>query len=80
MRGKRKSNLWLESSYIHYFYDFGLEEAFSHSKTDKVEGEVTRKLQYRIRRGKVEYKSESDLMIMDYLLQKELKRATSTKT
>ncbi len=61
------------------FYDFELGEAFFHSKTEKVEGEVTRKRQYRIRRGKMEYMIESDLTIQDDLLQKELNRASSTK-
>lgn len=54
------------------FYDHELGDAFYHSPTGKVEGNISLKRQYRIRNGRMEYMIESSVAVHDDILQKEL--------
>jgi len=61
------------------FYDFELGEAFYLAPAGKVEGSISLKRQYRIRRGKLEYMLENASNVYDELLQQELSRASDNK-
>lgn len=61
------------------FYDFEIGPAHYESPSGMVDGEIERKRQYRIRRGKMEYMLESSLNIHDDILQKELSKASDDK-
>lgn len=54
------------------FYDYELGEATYNSPAGEVEGEISLKRQYRIRKGKMEFMIESSLTVHDDILQKEL--------
>ncbi|MDR2010995.1 MAG: UvrD-helicase domain-containing protein [Bacteroidales bacterium] len=54
------------------FYDYELGEASYLSPSGKVEGELSLKRQFRIRKGIMEYMIESSLTVHDDILQKEL--------
>lgn len=54
------------------FYDFELGNASYISPSGKVEGDISLKRQYRIRKGVMEYMIESSLTVHDDILQKEL--------
>ncbi|MFN3405900.1 MAG: hypothetical protein ACK40G_17530 [Cytophagaceae bacterium] len=61
------------------FYDFELGEAYYETLEKKVEGNISLKRQFRIRRGEMEYMLDSDVTIQDEVLQKELNQASSSK-
>lgn len=54
------------------FYDFEKGPAFYEAPRGRIEGEVTEKRQYKIRRGQLQYAVESDLKIDDDILKEEL--------
>ena len=54
------------------FYDHELGEAFYSSPAGKINGTISLKRQYRIRKGKMEYMIESSVTVHDDILQKEL--------
>ena len=54
------------------FYDHELGAASYNSPTGEIEGDISLKRQYRIRKGKMEYMIESSLTVHDDILQKEL--------
>ena len=54
------------------FYDYELGAASYISPVEKVEGTISLKRQYHIRKGKMEYMFETSLAIHDDILQKEL--------
>lgn len=54
------------------FYDYELGLASYVSPKEKIEGSISLKRQYRIRKGQMEYMLESSLTIHDDILQKEL--------
>lgn len=54
------------------FYDFDRGEAFYEAPGGRMEGEITSKWQYKIRRGKMLYAFESDVKIDDDILKAEL--------
>ena len=54
------------------FYDHELGEAFYSSPAGKINGTISLKRQYRIRKGKIEYMIESSVTVHDDILQKEL--------
>lgn len=58
------------------FYDFELGEAAYDSPEGKVSGEISLKRQFRIRDGRLDLMLESEVNIMDDLLQEELGRAS----
>ena len=61
------------------FYDFELGTANYEALESVVEGNISLKRQFRIRKGKMEYMLDSDLTIQDEVLQKELNHASSSK-
>lgn len=61
------------------FYDYELGEASYDSPEGKIEGSISLKRQYRIRKGVMEYMIESSLTIHDDILQKELSAGTNDK-
>lgn len=61
------------------FYDFEIGEAFYVAPMGKIEGMLTRKRQYRIRKKQMEYMIESSLNIGDDILQKELSQNSDDK-
>ena len=61
------------------FYDFEIGEAFYVTPMGKIEGMLTRKRQYRIRKKQMEYMIESSLNIGDDILQKELSQNSDDK-
>jgi DNA helicase-2/ATP-dependent DNA helicase PcrA len=61
------------------FYDYELGEAAYETLDKRVEGAISLKRQFRIRRGKMEYMLDSDVTIQDEVLQKELNQASSSK-
>ncbi|MFN2430336.1 MAG: UvrD-helicase domain-containing protein [Cryomorphaceae bacterium] len=61
------------------FYDYELGDAAYQNLSDQVEGEISLKRQFRIRKGQMEYMLESDVTIQDDVLQRELNRASSSK-
>ncbi|MDR2037335.1 MAG: AAA family ATPase [Bacteroidales bacterium] len=54
------------------FYDYELGNASYSSPAGKIDGNISLKRQYRIRKGKMEFMIESSLTIHDDILQKEL--------
>ena len=54
------------------FYDHELGNASYSSPSGEVDGNISLKRQYRIRKGKMEYMIESSLTVHDDILQKEL--------
>lgn len=55
------------------FYDYELEQAsYNTPSNENVEGDISLKRQYRIRKGVMEYMIESSLTVHDDVLQKEL--------
>lgn len=61
------------------FYDHELGEAFYFSPTGKINGTISLKRQYRIRKGKMEYMIESSITVHDDILQKELRSNADNK-
>jgi len=61
------------------FYDHELGHASYISPTEKLDGTISLKRQYRIRKGKMEYMIESSLTIHDDILQKELSSGSDDK-
>lgn len=61
------------------FYDHELGAATYQSPSGEVEGDISLKRQYRIRRGKMEFMIESSLTVHDDILQKELSSNTDDK-
>ena len=61
------------------FYDHELGAASYFSPTGKVEGDISLKRQYRIRKGQMEYMIENSLTVHDDVLQKELSSNTDDK-
>lgn len=61
------------------FYDHELGAASYSSPTGEVEGDISLKRQYRIRKGQMEYMIESSLTVHDDVLQKELSSNTDDK-
>jgi len=61
------------------FYDFELGEAFYKIKEQKKGGNISLKRQFRIRNGVMEYLLDTDITILDEVLQKELNQASSSK-
>jgi DNA helicase-2/ATP-dependent DNA helicase PcrA len=59
------------------FYDFETGKAFYTAPGGLVEGQLTRKRQFRIRGGHLEFVIESGLNIVDDVLQEELSRASN---
>ena len=53
------------------FYDYELGKAVYTSPTGEINGDISLKRQYRIRKGKMEYMIESSLTVHDEILQKE---------
>jgi DNA helicase-2/ATP-dependent DNA helicase PcrA len=54
------------------FYDYELGDASYTAPAEKIEGTISLKRQYRIRKGQMEFMLESSLTIHDDILQKEL--------
>ncbi len=71
---KKKANLIYDwrAPIAGMFYDFELGEANYLSPSGEVDGMISLKRQYRIRKGKMEYMIESSLTVHDEILQKEL--------
>lgn len=61
------------------FYDFELGEAWYTTPSGKINGTITRKRQYKIREGNMEFMIENDVHIHDDLLQKELSKSSDDK-
>jgi DNA helicase-2/ATP-dependent DNA helicase PcrA len=61
------------------FYDFELGEASYESNAGRVEGNISLKRQFRIRKGELEYMLDTDVTIHDDVLQRELNQASSTR-
>ncbi|MBN1776209.1 MAG: AAA family ATPase [Clostridiales bacterium] len=61
------------------FYDFEKGPAVYIAPAGVITGNITRKRQYKIRRGVMEYMLESDINIDDDVLQKELSQTTNEK-
>ncbi len=71
---KKKANLIYDwrAPIAGMFYDFELGEATYLSPSGNVEGKISLKRQYRIRKGKMDYMIESSITVHDEILQKEL--------
>ena len=71
---KKKANLIYDwrAPIAGMFYDFELGEANYLSPSGKVDGTISLKRQYRIRKGKMDYMIESSITVHDEILQKEL--------
>nr|WP_308742387.1 3'-5' exonuclease [uncultured Anaerocolumna sp.] len=61
------------------FYDFELGNAYYKAPIGRIDGEITRKRQYKIKDGIMEFMIESSLSIGDEVLQKELSQSTDEK-
>lgn len=61
------------------FYDFELGDASYTTPSGKINGTITRKRQYKIREGRMEFMIENDVHIHDDLLQKELSKSSDDK-
>lgn len=61
------------------FYDYETGAANYQTQNGTVNGEITRKRQFRIREGKMEYMIDSELTIHDDVLQRELSQSASGK-
>jgi len=71
---KKKANLIYDwrAPIAGMFYDFELGEANYLSPSGEVDGMISLKRQYRIRKGKMDYMIESSITVHDEILQKEL--------
>lgn len=58
------------------FYDFGLGRAGFEAPVGWIEGELTRKRQFKIQNGIMEYAIESSINVQDEILQRELARTS----
>ncbi len=61
------------------FYDFELGEAWYHTPSGKVAGEISLKRQYKIKKGSMEFMIENSVNIHDDILQKELSKSSDDK-
>ncbi len=61
------------------YYDFDLGNAYYEAPIGKIDGEITQKIQLKIRKGILEYALNSDFKVDDDILQKELSGNGSTK-
>lgn len=61
------------------FYDCEIGLAAYHAPVGTIEGELTRKRQFKIRNGKMEYALESSVTIQDDILQQELSHTSDEK-
>lgn len=61
------------------FYDFETGKAHFDAPEGRVTGEIVLKRQYRIRKGEMEFMLESDISVLDDVLQKELSAASDDK-
>lgn len=61
------------------FYDFELGNATYYAPSGKIEGQISLKRQYRIKKGKMEFMLETSLNIFDDILQKELSLSSDEK-
>lgn len=61
------------------FYDYELGEGSYETLSGKISGNIKLKRQFRIRKGEMEYMLDTDVTILDEVLQKELSQASSAK-
>lgn len=61
------------------FYDYELGQAAYETESGMIEGDISLKRQFRIRKGDMDYMLDTDLTIHDEVLQKELNQASSSK-
>ncbi|OJT84806.1 helicase, partial [Clostridioides difficile] len=61
------------------FYDYEIGKAGYDAPIGWVDGEITRKRQFKIKNGKLEYALESSINIQDDILQKELSHTSDEK-
>lgn len=61
------------------FYDYELGEASYQTPSGKITGEITRKRQYKIKDGKMEFMIENAVNIHDEVLQQELSKSADDK-
>jgi DNA helicase-2/ATP-dependent DNA helicase PcrA len=61
------------------YYDFELGDAYYHSPSGKITGEVRIKRQYRIRNGNMQFMLENSANIYDDVLQEELSKTSDEK-
>jgi DNA helicase II / ATP-dependent DNA helicase PcrA len=61
------------------YYDFETGHAFYHAPIGLIEGDITRKRQFKIKNSIMEYLLESSLSIGDEILQKELSKTSDEK-
>lgn len=61
------------------YYDFELGHAFYEAPAGVIEGELTRKRQFKIKNGQMEYALESSISIIDEVLQRELSSNSDQK-
>jgi len=61
------------------FYDYEVGPAGYDAPVGRIDGELTRKRQFKIRNGKMEYALESSVNIRDDILQRELSRTSDEK-
>ncbi|UOQ74917.1 HelD family protein [Hymenobacter cellulosilyticus] len=61
------------------FYDFELGEAFYTTPSGRIQGQIERKRQYKIRDGRLEFMIENDVNIHDDVLQRELAKSSDDK-
>lgn len=61
------------------FYDFELGDAHFENIEGTVSGTISKKRQFKIRKGKMEYMLDTDLMIQDDVLQRELNQTSTPK-
>lgn len=61
------------------FYDFELGEGYYKTLSGIIKGNISLKRQFRIRKGEMEYMIDTDITILDEVLQKELNQASSSK-
>ncbi|OJT86876.1 hypothetical protein BM533_12745, partial [Clostridioides difficile] len=60
-------------------YDYEIGKAGYDAPIGWVDGEITRKRQFKIKNGKLEYALESSINIQDDILQKELSHTSDEK-
>lgn len=61
------------------FYDFELGKAHYYAPNGKIDGNISLKRQYRIRKGKMEFMLETSFNVFDDILQKELSVSSDEK-
>lgn len=61
------------------FYDFELGQGYYDTLSGVMKGNISLKRQFRIRQGHMEYMLDTDVTILDEVLQKELNQASSSK-